>query len=158
MKKISFGKLQKLEFPELPYLVDYTGKLNTHDKYIKMLNLLEKETVYIEIVTVDKNKIVEKLKQDVLKMEKVNVWWCTKSADVYKLYRIKSSKELFNYLRSFETFCKYYYDDKGDKQISTDFGYDDIAFYNKNDEIMLCTCTHECFIDINQKLLKEVKI
>jgi len=34
-------------------LVDYTGKLNEHDKYIEMLNRLKRICKYIDITLID---------------------------------------------------------------------------------------------------------
>ena len=77
-----------------------------------------------------------------------------------KLIKVKSSNGLFEYLKQFETFCKYYeYGTtpksflRGDYSEITDFGYDDIAFYNKNDEILLCTTTHEGYISISDTIV-----
>lgn len=35
-------------------IIDYTGKLNKHAKYIKVLDILEQKTKYIEVVLIDK--------------------------------------------------------------------------------------------------------
>ena len=94
-------------------IIDYTGKLNNHEEYIKILQ------------------------------------------------KIKASKELFDYLTQYETFCKYYeYGttpkslSRGDYSEITDFGYDDIAFYDKKDEILLCTTTHEGYISISDAIVQ----
>ena len=34
-------------------LVDYTGKINSHDEYLEILKKLEKKSQYIEYVLVD---------------------------------------------------------------------------------------------------------
>ena len=135
---------------------DYTGKLNNHRKYLKVLNVLEKETKYIEIVLIDEketNDLVEKFKQDIISTEFVSSWWGTETEAKNKLVKINASKELFEYLKQFETFCKYKSSLlRGDYSEITNFGDDDIAFYDENDEILLCTTTHEGYIMINDKL------
>lgn len=139
-------------------MVDYTGKLNEHSQYIKVLEVLEVKTKYIEIVLIDEketNDLVEKLKNDIVSTKFVSKWWGTETSAKNKLIRIKTSKELFNYLQKYETFCKYHVSyEKGDFSEITDFGYDDIAFYDENNNILLCTTTHEGYIVINDKLLK----
>jgi len=136
---------------------DYTGKLNNHKKYLKVLSVLEKETKYIEIVLIDEketNDLVEKFKEDIISTKIVSSWWGTETEAKNKLVKIKASKELFEYLKQFETFCKYHASLlRGDYSEITDFGYDDIAFYNENDEMLLCTTTHEGYIMINEKLV-----
>ena len=137
--------------------MDYTGKLNNHKKYIKVLKKLEEKTKYIEIVLIDEketNDLVEKFKQNIISTELVSSWWGTETEAKNKLVKINASKELFEYLQKFETFCKYHTSIfRGDHSETTDFGYDDIAFYNENDEMLLCTTTHEGYIMINEKIV-----
>ena len=124
-------------------MIDFTGKLNNHIQYIEILEILEKCTAYIEITLIDgkeTNSLIE--------------WWGTKTSAKNKQIRIKASEELFEYLKQFETFCKYYNsEEKGDYSVITDFGYDDIAFLNEDNDVLLCTTTHEGYIAINEKLL-----
>lgn len=139
-------------------MIDYTGKLNNHKQYIKIIDALEQTTQHIEIVLIDEketNDLVEKFKSDIISKKIVSKWWGTETVAKNKLIKIKSSKELFEYLRQFETFCKYHTSFiRGDYSAITDFGYDDIAFYDEKDEILLCTTTHEGYIAINERLLK----
>ena len=138
---------------------DYTGKLNKHEEYIKALNLLKTKTKYIEIVLIDEkktNQLVEKFKNDIISTKVVSEWWGTITTARNKLIRIKTSNKLFMYLEQFETFCKYYCSNqRGDYSEVTDFGYDDIAFYNEKDELLLCTTTHEGYIMFDTKLVKK---
>lgn len=144
-------------------LVDYTGMLNENERYLKILDKIERNCQYIEIVIIDgkkSNKLVEKFKDDIFDTNKVSEWWGTKTKGSNYLYKIYSSKELFGYLRGFETFCKYYeYGTteeslrRGDYSVDTDFGIDDIAFYDKDCNCLLCTTTHEGYIFINETLI-----
>ena len=138
---------------------DYTGRLNKHEEYIKILKLLEPKTKYIEVVLIDekeKNHLVEKFINDIISTKIVSEWWGTITAAKNKLIKIKASKQLFKYLEKFETFCKYKTSRmRGDYSEVTDFGWDDIAFYNEKDEILLCTTTHEGYIMIDDKLVKK---
>ena len=66
--------------------------------------------------------------------------------------KIKATKELFNYLKNFETFCKFKTGYYGDYTEKTDFGINDIAFFDRNGEELLFTTTHEGYIDIREDL------
>lgn len=137
-------------------LIDYTGMLNSHENYLNVLKPLEERTSYIEVVLIDSkptNDLVEKFKKDIVATKIVSEWWGTKTVAKNKLIRIKSSAELFNYLRTLETFCKYFVSNRGDRTLVTDFWIDDIAFYNKNDEMLLCTTTHEGYITVNKEII-----
>ena len=140
-------------------LYDYTGKLNNHDEYLKVLKLLQLKTKYIEVVILDgkkSNKLIDEFKDEIIISETVSKWWGTITKRKNNLYRIKSSNRLFEYLSDFETFCKYYEANEVnqyDCSEITDFGIDDIAFYDGNDNLLLCTTTHEGFILINKDLM-----
>lgn len=139
-------------------LLDYTGKLNEHNEYLEMLKKLEEKSKYIEIVVIDEresNDLIDKFKNDIISVKKVSKWWGTETTAINNLYRIKVTKELFEYLRGVETFCKWYFPNATcdeHKQINTDFGIDDIAFYDDNKVPLLCTTTHECYIMIREDL------
>jgi len=144
-------------------IIDYTGKLNNHEDYIKILNKIEQKCKYIEIVVIDKkegNELVDNFNSDILEKRKVSKWWGTETKSVNNLYKIKSTNELFDYLRKYETFCKYYeYGSnqesltRGDYSEVTNFGYDDIAFYDENNNYLLFTTTHEGNIAITDELI-----
>lgn len=149
-------------------MIDYTGKLNNHEDYINILNKVETMCDYIEIVVIDgkeSNDLVNKFKNDILKIKKVSKWWGTKIKDKNYLYKIKTSKSFFDYIKKYETFCKYYeYGSneesikRGDYSEITDFGLDDIAFYDNNNDCLLCTTTHEGYILIKKNIIKEINI
>ena len=145
-------------------IIDYTGKLNNHEEYINVLYKIEIKCKYIEVVVIGgrkSNELIDKFKDDILNIKKVSKWWGTQTRGSNYLYRINSSKEIFEYLRNFETFCKYYeYGSnneslrRGDYSEITDFGLDDIAFYDNNNDCLLCTTTHEGYIAANKKILE----
>ena len=145
-------------------IIDYTGKLNNHEEYIKVLNKIEQKCKYIEIVIIDgrkSNELVDNFSSDILDIKKVSKWWGTEIESVNNLYRIKATKEFFTYLTKYETFCKYYeYGSskesftRGDYSEITNFGYDDIAFYDENDNYILFTTTHEGNIAINNEIIQ----
>ena len=46
-------------------IIDYTGKLNNHEEYIKVLNKIESKCKYIEIVIIEgkkSNELVDEFK------------------------------------------------------------------------------------------------
>ena len=135
--------------------IEYTGKLNNHEDYLKILNILEDKTDYIELAY--ENDIVDKFKKDIIHMEHTTKWFSEESYPGANLYQIKASKELFDFLRTFETFCKCFIDPETGVYLSveeTDFGVSDIAFYDKEGKSLLETVTHEGEIFIREDLLK----
>lgn len=144
-------------------IIDYTGKLNNHEEYIKIIDKIKNRCKYIEIVIAfggKNNELVDAFSSDILEHKKVSKWWGTETKSSNSLYRIKASNDLFDYLTKYETFCKYYEYGSTPKSLSrgdyseiTDFGVDDIAFYNEKDEILLCTTTHEGYISISDEIV-----
>lgn len=136
-------------------LVDYTGKLNSHADYLKMIKLLEKKSEYIEYVLVDEDdtRIIDKFKDSVVSIQPKNKWWGTKSSKKSKVCKIKASKELFQYLQKLETFCKYTVSNNGDIVENSDFGINDIAFYDRDELPLLFTTTHEGYITVRNDIL-----
>ena len=113
-------------------IIDYTGKINNHEEYIKVLNKIESKCKYIEIVIIDgrkNNELVDEFSSDILDSKKVSEWWGTKTRG--------SNNESLR---------------RGDYCEITDFGLDDIAFYDKNANCLLCTTTHEGYIAISEKI------
>lgn len=141
--------------------IDYLGKLNEHDDYLKMLDILECKCNYIEYVLVDgrkSNDLVEEFYTDIISRDKTREWWGTVTTPACIRYRIKYSKELFNYLRRYETFVKYIMKEGyPDKCINTDFGINDIAFFDDKEDAMLFTTTHEGYITVRSDISKKYK-
>lgn len=137
-------------------LIDYTGKLNTHQEYLQVLELLEDECKYIEYVLVNDFdcELVDKFADSILSVEQKNKWWGTKSSQKTTIYKMHSSKAMFAALRKFETFCKYIASSEGDMVIDTDFGQNDIAFLDDKELPLLFTTTHEGYITIRDDLFK----
>lgn len=131
--------------------IDYKGKLNNHKKYKEIINALEGKCNYIEIVSnvrTGTNELINQLKDDIIFEGKVSKWCGTTSKGKSYLYKIIASKKLFDLLRQYETFCKYYVSPNGDYSKTTDFGLDDIAFFDNIDKPLLYTTTHEGYITI----------
>ena len=136
-------------------LVDYTGKINSHGEYIEILKKLEKKSQFIEYVLVDETdtKFIENFRNLIISMTSKNKWWGTKTRGKGRqIYKIKSSKEIFQYLSKFENFCKYTVSIYGDIVESTDFGINDIAFFDDSEIPLLFTTTHEGYITTRNDL------
>lgn len=139
-------------------LIDFTGKLNHHDKYLEMMKILEKKCRYIEYVLIDEDDttFVEKFERFIVLAKKKNTWWGTKSARESKVFRLQSSREIFEYLKKMETFCKYVQSDRGDTVERTEFGINDIAFLDEGKIPLLYTTTHEGEIMIRQDIAEKM--
>ena len=152
---------KKLYKIALKNTVDYEGKLNNHINYLKILNILEKTTDFIGIA--GKNEITDKFKSNIIKIEKSSSWWTEETSYVELIYYIKASSELFAFLRKYETFCKTivykdkYFNYETLETETTDFGEDDIAFFDSDCNILLATVTHEGFIYVAENIDKLFK-
>lgn len=137
--------------------VDFIGKLNDHEEYLKIIDILKKKSHYIEIVIIDdkySSGLSEIFKADIISKKIVSKWWGTSGNARNKMYKIKVSNALFSKLKEYETFCKYYVDlENGDHVETTDFGYDDIAFFDDNIEPLLFTTSHEGYVTAREDLL-----
>jgi len=140
-------------------LVDYTGKLNDRMSYVQVIKELEDHCKYIEYVLVDEDdtELIQQFRNLVLSEKLKNRWWGMKSSGKSKLYLLKASPEIFKYLRSFETFCKYSFSDYGDMVENTNFGINDIAFLDDQEIPLLFTTTHEGFIMIRKDLADKLQ-
>lgn len=136
-------------------LLDYTGKINTHVEYLEILNKLEKKCEYIEYVLVDEDDtgFIEKFHDYIIAATTKNKWWGTRiRGRGCRIYKLKSSKEIFRYLQKYETFCRYTFSNIGDNVETTDFGMNDIAFFDDGELPLLFTTTHEGYITIRDDL------
>lgn len=129
-------------------------KLNDHQQFLKMLDILEKRTNHIEYVLVDKfdTKLVEAFKSDVIEQKETSKWWGTMTNRKCGFYKIKSSPKLFNYLKKFTSFCIYVNSKWGEIPEQTDFGINDIAFFDDRQEPILFTTTHEGYINLRDDI------
>lgn len=141
-------------------LIDYTGKLNHHHEYVRVLKKLKQTCQYVEYVLIfgqdDEAGLPEELKDFVILEAWTKKWWGTKSSHRRRLYRIKWSDEVFAYLKQFETFCKSSFVHGKMIAEDTDFGQNDIAFFDDETIPLLFTTTHEGYISIRDDLLKSL--
>lgn len=133
--------------------------LNDHNEYLKILNILEQKTTYIEYVLVDEDdtQFIETLKNNIVTQKAVNKWWGTKTSQRCSLYKIKASSEVFSQLKKYSTFCILKTGDWGDYTEITDFGINDIAFFDDKLEPLLFTTTHEGYIQLRMDVINWIK-
>ncbi len=119
--------------------------LNEHSEYVKLLDIIAKKTKYIEYVIIDSDdtKLLDCFEEDIMFRKNTNKWWGTKISQSSTLYKIKASSKLFTFLKKFETFCIQITNNFGDCVQFTDFGINDIAFFDDKTEPILFTTTHE---------------
>ena len=139
-------------------MIDYSEELKTHSDYVNIINKLETKTKKIEMVIIDgksDNNFIKRIKNNIISKDKVSHWWENYTCKLNYKYVIKPSKKVFDILRDHENFLKILFDNKGnvyDYQI-TDFGIDDIAFFDEDKKPLLCTTIHEGKIYIRSDLL-----
>ena len=128
-------------------LIDCNGKLNEHEEFVKILRKIRKKCQYIEIVFIygpQYEDFTQKFKNDILETKIIYGSLATQSMDKNTLVRFKATTEFFEYLETFETFCKFLTSNiRGDYAEFTDFEDNDIAFYDNNEIPLLLTQTHE---------------
>lgn len=137
-------------------LEDYTGKLNDHNKYLRIIKKLKSRCKYIEYVLVNEKEkgFIEQFENFIISIKPKDKWWGTKSGKKSKVYKLEASKEIFQYLQQCETFCKYNVSANGDIVEATNFGINDIAFFDDEDMPLLFTTTHEGYITIRDDLIR----
>ena len=133
--------------------------LSNHEQYLKMLNLIRKETKKIIIVQIDgkdeTDPVVNTAKKmmTVEKIEVVSEWFSTIAPGRKAVqYTFLKKREFFDYLNSFESFF-IVSSTNPYTVIDTDFGFDDIAFLDSNDELLFYTTTHEGFASLSKRYL-----
>ena len=135
-------------------------QLNEHEAYVKLLNMIRYKTKYVEVVLINGERfddLLDSVWDYIAEHRVVNRWWGTvrggRGADLYKIY---SSKRLFDQLSKYSTFCVVTTDDEhGEWVEETDFGDKDIAFFDEKKEPMLFTITHEGYVGLRKDLKKE---
>lgn len=129
-------------------------KLNEHNEYLKMLDILARTTKSIEYVLVDEDDtgLVDLLQDDIYLQKDVNKWWGTKTGQRCRLFKIKATPKLFSYLKRLSTFCVMKTGDYGDYAETTDFGINDVAFFDDKPEPILFTTTHEGCIALRKDI------
>ena len=134
---------------------DYTGKLNDHEEYKKVIEALEKTCKYLEYVIIEEDTFIKTFENLILSKKLKNKWWGTKSSQKRIVYRLKAAPEIFRHLKKIETFCKYKISMEGDFVEETNFGCNDIAFFDDQEIPLLFTTTHEVYILLREDFYKE---
>jgi hypothetical protein len=134
--------------------VDIAGKINEHEDYVTLLNIIEEKCLYLEIVPICDNKeneLVKMFKEDLISESQVSTWWGTNMQGETSLYKVAASPQLFLKLKQYETFFKFYYENNVGL-IETDFGQDDIAFFDDKEDPLLFMTPHEGYISLRRDI------
>lgn len=137
--------------------------LKTHEQYLAILKKLKPKTKYIEIVQTDDfddDKIVEFANSNLKLIEKrmVKKWCgtCFSSRRVPKyIYSVGcDDKEFWKFLGRFSSFyLESYSDEYGYVPLETEFGLNDIAFLDKDKNLLFYTTTHEGYAEMAISLI-----
>ena len=124
-------------------LIDYTGKLNTHEDCLKVIEKLEKVCQYVEYETFCKyffsDEEIEEIEITEKELEEFFAGLDDADYDAEEEAADETDED------EVDIFI-------GDRSETTDFGYDDIAFYDKDNRCLLNTTTHEGYIMIDDDL------
>lgn len=125
-------------------------ELNEHSEYIRIINYLDKAAKHIEYVLIDSDdtRLIDAVQADIYEQKDTNEWWGTQTSRRACLYKIKASPKLFSLLKKFSTFCMIKSGGRGVQTEATDFGINDIAFFDDKSEPVLFTTTHEGIIEL----------
>lgn len=131
--------------------------LKSHSQYLDLLNAIREDTERIILVQTDgddQTDPVVNAAKEMMTLEKreiVSEWFGTISPgrDATQ-YTFLIKRKFFDYLSAFESF---FIIESGNpyKVRNTDFGYDDVAFSDRNGEILFFTTTHEGYAALNKK-------
>ncbi len=130
--------------------------ISSHQDYLKLLNIIRKDTAKIIIVQIDgydkDDPVVNTAKSMmILENEEIVSEWIGTTTIGRKAvqYTFIKNRDFFSYLASFEAFFET--EDNEDLDTDTDFGLDDIAFLDSNGELLFYTTTHEGYAYLNRK-------
>ena len=131
--------------------------ITSHEQHLELLRALEGRTRYIELVQVD--EVVNFALDNMILLEKgfVNEWEGTRAVR----YKFESNKVFFEFLRRFEAFFINEEEGVPFREMRTDFGIDDICFFDEKNKMLFWTTTHEGYgtaigqLDLNMDIMRE---
>ena len=133
--------------------------LKSRSQYLDILNAIRKDTEKIIIVQIDGEDKEDPIVNAAKKMmtlenrEIVSEWFGTTAPVRAAIkYTFLKKREFFGYLSSFESFFIVESENPYKVRI-TDFGFDDIAFLDRNGEMLFFTTTHEGYANLNKKYI-----
>ncbi len=130
-------------------------------QYLDILNTIRNETEKIIIVQIDgedKTDPIVNTAKEMMTLEKreiVSEWYGTFAPGRSAMkYTFLKKREFFGYLSSFESF--FIVESENPYEVrTTDFGFDDIAFLDRNGELLFFTTTHEGYANLNKKYITD---
>lgn len=134
--------------------------LKTHSQFLDILDAIRKDTVKIVIVQIHgedpKDPIVNQAKERMLleKQEIVSRWFGTVAPGRGAVqYTFLKNRDFFSFLSSLESFFLVISENPYTVK-KTGFGFDDIAFLDKNGDVLFFTTTHEGDAHLNKRYSK----
>lgn len=132
-------------------------KIDSREDYLRLLDVLEKHTAVIEYAQSAGENPDDPLVKTALRFVRSKYlsteWAAVGYGGPGMIYKFRADKAIFKRLREYESFL---YNGK-DRCGHTDFGRDnDIAFFDKNEDLLFCTLTHEFDAFILSDLLREL--
>ena len=133
----------------------------SHKEYLSLLRILKEKTAYISIVPIEyegsTNEIISLANKymSCIRQKKVNRWPGTvRKGPGAKQYEFAANKRFFEELERYESFFINETNEYGWEEVrTTDFGLDDIAFLDSQNELLFFTTTHEGYAFIREDLL-----
>ena len=122
----------------------------TKKDYLAVINFLEKQTKYVEIVVswddTPNSPLLTNFGDSLVTIKDISHWLETGTKGTLYKYALslERKKAYFQQLRKFDSFfynCEHPF--SGMYVETTDFGYQDIAFFNLQGELLFYTITHE---------------
>ncbi|QQK08523.1 hypothetical protein [Miniphocaeibacter halophilus] len=135
---------------------------NLRDNYKNIVDYLEENTEYIELVNFKyegresefDTRFFNIIYDDIIEKSSVMRWAGTpKGPDDSNMYKVKASKELFDFMREQKFFFRA---KKGGFLFDNLESQADIAFYNKNNICLLYTTTEEAIVGIYDEKIEKI--
>ena len=130
-------------------------QLVSREQYHALLQKLEPEAAFIVLTQIDRRdpeaEVIRRAGDCMELLERKPVWnWLgtVRLGDPAEQYTFAASRSFFIYLRKFESF---FLNEPNDLRI-TDFGYDDIAFLDRDRQPLFYTTTHEGYAYLRRGL------
>ena len=141
-------------------------QLNNIDDYKKYINIVFKYVKTIEYVVpkyLEANpKVLEYIENNYIKAKNVKKWMGTKGGGGNDLYKFHATPEFKKILLSFDNFFIINKEEISPKTYRctldmTSWGQSDIAFFDKDDEVISFITAHEGYLLVNKKYKDDFK-
>ena len=136
--------------------------LTSTEQYLQLLSIIQKNATYIQLVQVwnesDQDLVISKAIESMELIEKkyVNKWLGTvRKGQKVPQYLFLANEQFFQFLKGLPSFFFNYESSLGYNEVEeTEFGHNDIAFLDKERQVLFYTTTHEGYAYVNPILMK----